>query len=137
MNGDFALRPLPCPFCGTAPRHELPDSSATGTDRVWCPHCGVTLAAVNGTANPYSSLTRWNLRLQTLVDPPLLPSDRGPLPCPFCGGRPLHYVGNPHARQTDALHCLRCGIFASGNFDPNSAMSKWNRRADRGADASE
>jgi len=70
---------------------------------------------------------RWNRRIAPALWE-LLAADKRALPCPFCGAVPLHYVGSPLARQTDALHCLNCGIYASGDFHPNSAINRWNRR---------
>lgn len=51
------------------------------------------------------------------------------LSCPFCGGRSHHILGARQIRMLDVVKCLDCFAEIQGTYEPESALSKWNTRA--------
>lgn len=50
-----------------------------------------------------------------------------PKPCPFCSGIPTHVVGDREVRQPDVVMC-GCGATIEEEYEPYSALNKWNTR---------
>lgn len=51
------------------------------------------------------------------------------LSCPFCGGRSHHILGARQIRMPDVVNCLDCFAEIQGTYEPESALIKWNTRA--------
>ena len=49
--------------------------------------------------------------------------------CPFCGGRSHHILGARQIRMLDVVKCLDCFAEIQGTYEPESALIKWNTRA--------
>lgn len=49
--------------------------------------------------------------------------------CPFCGGRSHHILGARQIRMLDVVKCLDCFAEIQGTYEPESALNKWNTRA--------
>ena len=49
-------------------------------------------------------------------------------PCPFCGGKSVHSLGDRNVRMPDMVQCLGCGAGIQEEYEPYSALTKWNRR---------
>jgi len=52
-----------------------------------------------------------------------------PLPCPCCGSKAFYQEGSESIRLPDMVQCLDCGLELIGEYERESALKKWNKRA--------
>lgn len=48
--------------------------------------------------------------------------------CPCCGSKAYHTLGNKSVRVLDMVQCLICFLEMEGEYEPYSALIKWNKR---------
>lgn len=48
--------------------------------------------------------------------------------CPCCGSKPFHTLGYKLVRALDMVQCLVCDLSMEGDYEPYSALIKWNKR---------
>jgi len=56
-----------------------------------------------------------------------------PKPCPCCGGRAYHAVGNQELRIPDRVHCGTCFLEVEVEYEPYAARAIWDKRVDSDA----
>ena len=56
------------------------------------------------------------------------PAMQEPLNCPCCGGKAYHTVGDKSVRSVDIVNCVECELTMETEYEPYSALIKWNKR---------
>jgi uncharacterized Zn finger protein len=55
-----------------------------------------------------------------------------PSPCPCCASEQIgHAVGDRSIWMNDLVQCLSCGLTMEGDYEPNSALVKWEVRPEK------
>ena len=51
-----------------------------------------------------------------------------PLACPCCGSKAYHTLGDKAVRSVDMVNCVECFLTMETDYEPYSALYKWNKR---------
>ena len=78
--------------------------------------------ASNEAADPaWNDFQRWQQRQQRVKA------------CPCCASQAHWSMGKPADREADKVQCSGCGLLLVGTYEPESALTGWNKRADTAA----